>query len=55
MAGKGDRYRQVDQEKWDKGWAQAFGKDKKEANQQEIDQHLMEKMNQRMKEEDLND
>ena len=28
-AGKGDRYRTVDQKKWDKNWERAFGKKKK--------------------------
>ena len=28
MSGKGDRYRRVDQEKWDAGWERAFGKEK---------------------------
>tara|TARA_Y100000593_G_C4066082_1_gene216791 strand:+ start:303 stop:452 length:150 start_codon:yes stop_codon:yes gene_type:complete len=27
-AGKGDRYRTVDQKKWDEGWEKAFGKKK---------------------------
>tara|TARA_Y100001973_G_scaffold56523_1_gene83453 strand:+ start:559 stop:711 length:153 start_codon:yes stop_codon:yes gene_type:complete len=27
-AGKGDRYRTVDQKKWDEGWEAAFGKKK---------------------------
>ena len=27
-AGKGDRYRKVDQKKWDEGWESAFGKKK---------------------------
>ena len=27
-AGKGDRLRPVDREKWDKGWDLAFGKEK---------------------------
>ena len=37
-AGKGDRYRHVDQKKWDEGWEAAFGKknnkkkEKKEGN-----------------------
>jgi len=28
QAGKGDRYRKVDQKKWDKNWERAFGKKK---------------------------
>ena len=28
-AGKGDRYRRLDQKKWDEGWEKAFGKKKK--------------------------
>ena len=28
-AGKGSKYRQVDQKKWDTGWEQAFKKNKK--------------------------
>ena len=28
-AGKGDKYRKVDQKKWDEGWELAFGKKKK--------------------------
>jgi len=28
-AGKGDRYRTVDQKKWDKNWERAFGKKKR--------------------------
>ena len=31
-AGKGDKYRKVDQEKWDEGWEAAFGKKKKKSN-----------------------
>lgn len=27
-AGKGDKYRPVDQKKWDEGWEKAFGKKK---------------------------
>ena len=27
-AGKGDRYRPIDQKKWDEGWEAAFGKKK---------------------------
>ena len=27
-AGKGDRYRPIDQKKWDEGWESAFGKKK---------------------------
>jgi len=27
-AGKGDRYRKVDQKKWDENWELAFGKNK---------------------------
>ncbi len=30
-AGKGDRYRTVDQKKWDEGWEAAFG-DKQKKN-----------------------
>jgi len=55
MAGKGDRYRDVDFKKWDKGWEEAFGKDKKKVSEEDKDKKLTEKMNQRMKEEDLND
>ncbi len=29
MAGKGDRYRPVDQKKWDEGWEKTFGDKKK--------------------------
>jgi len=29
QAGKGDRYRPVDQKKYDEGWKKAFGKNKK--------------------------
>ena len=32
-AGKGDRYRTVDQKKWDEGWEKAFGKNKKQTKQ----------------------
>tara|TARA_R110000824_G_scaffold44101_3_gene128544 strand:+ start:1660 stop:1803 length:144 start_codon:yes stop_codon:yes gene_type:complete len=28
-AGKGDKYRKIDQKKWDEGWESAFGKNKK--------------------------
>ena len=28
-AGKGDKYRKVDPQKWDEGWEKAFGKKKK--------------------------
>jgi len=28
-AGKGSKYRQVDQKKWDEGWESAFGSKKK--------------------------
>lgn len=28
QAGKGDKYRPVDQKKWDEGWEAAFGKKK---------------------------
>ena len=28
-AGKGDRYRKLDQKKWDEGWEKAFGVKKK--------------------------
>jgi len=28
QAGKGDKYRPVDQKKWDKNWEKAFGKKK---------------------------
>ena len=28
QAGKGDRYRPIDQKKWDEGWEKAFGKKK---------------------------
>ena len=28
-SGKGDKYRPVDQKKWDAGWESAFGKNKK--------------------------
>lgn len=55
MAGKGDTYRQVDQEKWDKGWEQAFGKDKKKVSEEDRDKQLTDKMNRMMKSEDLND
>ena len=30
-AGKGDKYRPVDQKKWDEGWEAAFGKKKKKS------------------------
>ena len=29
QAGKGDKYRRVDQKKWEKNWEKAFGKNKK--------------------------
>tara|TARA_B100000073_G_scaffold149977_1_gene123629 strand:+ start:76 stop:210 length:135 start_codon:yes stop_codon:yes gene_type:complete len=32
-AGKGDKYRPVDQKKWDEGWEKAFGKNKKQTKQ----------------------
>ena len=32
MSGKGDRYRRVDQEKWDAGWERAFGKEKSDGD-----------------------
>jgi hypothetical protein len=35
-AGKGDRYRSVDQDKWDEGWEKAFGKKKKKKKKQPI-------------------
>ena len=28
-AGKGDRYRKLDQQKWDEGWERSFGKKSK--------------------------
>jgi len=31
-AGKGDKYRKVNQKKWDEGWEAAFGKKKKKSN-----------------------
>ena len=55
MAGKGDRYRPVNQQKYDTGWEKAFVKNKKEDNHKKIDEQLMEKMNRRMHNEDLND
>ena len=29
QAGKGDKYRPIDHNKWDEGWKKAFGKTKK--------------------------
>ena len=31
-AGKGDRYRPIDQKKWEEGWEKAFGKKKPKQN-----------------------
>tara|TARA_R100000458_G_C8276573_1_gene251934 strand:- start:3945 stop:4112 length:168 start_codon:yes stop_codon:yes gene_type:complete len=55
MAGKGDTYRPVDQDKWNRGWEAAFGSTEDKNKQEEIDEQLMDKMNKRMEEEDLND
>ena len=59
MAGKGDRYRQLDYNKWSEGWDKTFGK-KKQKTKEEIkeerrDEALENKMNFNMEAEDLND
>ncbi len=55
MAGKGDTYRKVDPDKWEKGWESAFGKITQEEKTEETDRALQEKMTNNMKAEDLND
>tara|TARA_Y100000310_G_scaffold299136_1_gene333696 strand:+ start:333 stop:491 length:159 start_codon:yes stop_codon:yes gene_type:complete len=34
-AGKGDRFRKINQEKWDDGWEKAFGKKRKKRKKNE--------------------
>jgi len=36
-AGKGDKYRPVDQKKWDEGWESAFGKKTKKKKDKDND------------------
>ena len=35
-AGKGDRYRPVDQKKWDEGWESAFGDQQKKKKKKHV-------------------
>jgi len=36
-AGKGDRYRKLDQKKWDENWERIFGKKKKNTQKKKDD------------------
>tara|TARA_R110002167_G_scaffold209959_1_gene414069 strand:+ start:290 stop:457 length:168 start_codon:yes stop_codon:yes gene_type:complete len=55
MAGKGDRYRQLDYSKWSEGWDKTFGKKKQKTKEEIRDEALENKMNFNMEAEDLND
>ena len=41
-AGKGDKYRPVDQKKWDEGWESAFGKKTKKKKKKDKDNERSE-------------